>query len=50
VFGHTPKYDCEEEGKPYEIPDGICIDTGAYHTGVLTSYNVTRNTFTQYTA
>jgi serine/threonine protein phosphatase 1 len=48
VFGHTPKYDCEEEGKPYEIPDGICIDTGACYTGVLTAYNATRNTVSQY--
>jgi serine/threonine protein phosphatase 1 len=43
IFGHTPRDD-----QPYFIPNGICIDTGAYHTGVLTSYNVTRNTFTQY--
>jgi serine/threonine protein phosphatase 1 len=48
VFGHTPKYDCPEEGKPYEIPDGICIDTGACYTGVLTAYNATRNTVSQY--
>jgi serine/threonine protein phosphatase 1 len=49
VFGHTPKYDCEEEGKPYRIPGGgICIDTGAHFTGILTTYNVTRGTFTQY--
>jgi len=45
VFGHTPR-----DSKPYEIPGGgICIDTGAYHTGVLTAYNVTRNSFIQYT-
>lgn len=43
VFGHTPRGPL-----PYRIPDGICIDTGAYQTGVLTSYNVTRDTFTQY--
>jgi hypothetical protein len=44
VFGHTPR-----NSKPYEIPGGgICIDTGAYHTGILTAYNATRNTFTQY--
>jgi serine/threonine protein phosphatase 1 len=43
VFGHTPR-----DSKPYEIPDGICIDTGAYHTGVLTAYNVTRNSIIQY--
>ncbi len=43
VFGHTPR-----DSKPYEIPGGICIDTGAYHTGVLTAYNVTRNSIIQY--
>ena len=44
VFGHTPRGPL-----PYTVPGGgICIDTGAYHTGVLTSYNVTRNTFNQY--
>lgn len=45
VFGHTP-----EGPMPYRIPDGICIDSGAYFTNVLTSYNVTRNTFHQYKA
>lgn len=49
VFGHTPKFDGPEEGKPYEIPNGICIDSGAYWTGTLTSYNATRNTFQQHT-
>ena len=43
VFGHTPR-----GALPYRIPSGICIDTAAYDTGILTSYNVTRNTFTQY--
>jgi len=44
VFGHTPR-----SAMPYVIPGGgICIDTAAYHTGVLTSYNVTRDTFWQY--
>lgn len=43
VFGHTPRSEM-----PYEIPQGVCIDTGAYYTGVLTSYNVTRDTFTQF--
>ena len=43
VFGHTPRGPL-----PYRIPQGVCIDTGAYHTGVLTSYNVTRDTFFQY--
>lgn len=49
VFGHTPKTDIGE-GKPYTIPDGICIDTGAFFTGVLTAYNVTQDTFYQFTA
>ena len=50
VFGHTPKFDGPEEGKPYEIPGGgICIDSGAYFTDRLTSYNATRDTLNQYT-
>lgn len=49
VFGHTPKMPEEVgHGQPYEIPGGVCIDSGAYFTNVLTSYNVTRNTFNQY--
>jgi serine/threonine protein phosphatase 1 len=44
VFGHTP-----QGPEPYRIPSGVCIDTGAYFTGVLTSYNVNQNTFTSYT-
>ena len=43
VFGHTPR-----SALPYRIPDGICIDTGAYQTGILTSYNVTQDTFCQF--
>lgn len=43
VFGHTP-----ESAMPYVIPNGICIDTGAFHTGVLTTYNATQNTFWSY--
>lgn len=43
VFGHTPN-----GALPYSIPDGVCIDTAAFTTGVLTSYNVTRNTFWSY--
>jgi len=50
VFGHTPKVNGPEEGKPYEIPGGgICIDSGAYFTDRLTSYNATRDTLNQYT-
>lgn len=48
VFGHTPKFDIGE-GEPYTIPDGICIDSGAYFTGVLTGYNVTQETFLKIT-
>ena len=48
VFGHTPKMG-EGMGQPYTIPDGICIDTGAYFTGVLTSYNATQEVFYQFT-
>ena len=46
VFGHTPR----EDGEPYEIPNGVCIDTGAFFTGTLTAYNVTQQTFYQYNA
>jgi serine/threonine protein phosphatase 1 len=48
VFGHTPKFGVGE-GLPYTIPDGICIDTGAYWTGVLTAYNVSQETFMTFT-
>jgi serine/threonine protein phosphatase 1 len=48
VFGHTPKFE-EGEGLPYTIPDGICLDSGAYWTGVLTAYNVTQGAFYQFT-
>jgi serine/threonine protein phosphatase 1 len=44
VFGHTPL----QAPMPYRIPQGVCIDSGAYYTGMLTSYNVTRDTFWQY--
>ena len=49
VFGHTPKTGVGE-GKPYTIPDGICIDSGAFFTGVLTAYNASQDTFYQFTA
>lgn len=48
IFGHTPKFE-EGEGLPYTIPDGICVDSGAYWTGVLTAYNVTQGSFYQFT-
>jgi len=44
VFGHSPL----TAPMPYRILDGVCVDTGAYYTGVLTSYNVSRDTFWQY--
>lgn len=44
VFGHTPN----DLGQPYRIPDGICIDTGAFYTNTLTAYNVTQETFYQF--
>jgi serine/threonine protein phosphatase 1 len=44
VFGHTPN----DLGQPYRIPDGICIDTGAFYTDTLTAYNVTQETFYQF--
>jgi len=44
VFGHSPL----AAPMPYRILDGVCVDTGAYHTGVLTSYNVSRDTFWSY--
>jgi len=46
VFGHTPA----DDGKPYRIPQGICIDTGAFFTNTLTAYNATRSTLMQFTA
>jgi serine/threonine protein phosphatase 1 len=48
VFGHTPKLGVGE-GKPYTIPEGICVDTGAYWTGILTAYNVTQDVFHEFT-
>lgn len=47
VFGHTPKQG-KGEGQPYAVPSGICIDTGAFFTGTLTAYNVTQQTFYQF--
>lgn len=49
VFGHTPKFD-GGEGKPYRIPQGVCVDSGAYFSDILTAYNVTKNTFIQVTS
>ncbi len=51
VFGHTPKQPGEQGvGKPYTIPGGgVCIDTGAFFTDVLTAYNITQSAFYQTT-
>ena len=43
VFGHTP-----ESALPYFVKNGVCIDTAAYQTGVLTAYNVTQDTYKQF--
>jgi len=43
VFGHSPK-----SAMPYRVGDAICIDTCAFDTGVLTAYNSTYSTFTQF--
>ena len=45
VFGHTPK-----SPMPYKVGDSICIDSGAYHFGVLTAYNSRYNTFMSFDA
>ena len=45
VFGHSPL----KAPNPYEIPGGgICVDSGAYFTGILTSFNATQKTLRQY--
>lgn len=44
VFGHSPN-----SAMPYSVGDAICIDTCAYHFGVLTAYNSTYNTFHSFT-
>ena len=45
VFGHTPK-----SPMPYKVGDSICIDSGAYATGTLTSYNSRYHTFMSFDA
>jgi serine/threonine protein phosphatase 1 len=46
VHGHTPYFEDELLGKPNISSSGdrIGIDSGAYFTGILTSYNATQNT------
>ena len=52
VFGHTPRMPDEPGyGLPYEIPGGgLCIDTMAFHSGVLTAYNVNQGSFLKFTS
>ena len=51
VHGHTPFFEDDQLGQVNvnQKGDRIGIDSGAYFTGVLTSYNTTQNTFTQHT-
>jgi serine/threonine protein phosphatase 1 len=51
VHGHTPFFEDEQLGQVNvsQKGDRIGIDSGAYFTGTLTSYNATRNTFCQIT-
>ena len=51
VHGHTPFFEDEQLGQVNvsQKGDRIGIDSGAYFTGVLTSYNSTRGTFQKFT-
>ena len=51
VHAHTPFFEDDQLGQVNvsQSGDRIGIDSGAYFTGVLTSYNTTQNTFTQHT-
>ena len=51
VHGHTPFFEDDLLGQVNVSKSGdrVGIDSGAYFTGVLTSYNTTQNTFTQHT-
>jgi len=50
VHGHTPYFENDLMGQVNvsEKGDRIGIDTGAYFTGILTTYNATKNTFWSY--
>jgi serine/threonine protein phosphatase 1 len=50
VHGHTPFFENDQLGMVNVSRkwDRIGIDTGAYFTGILTSYNATKNTFWSY--
>ena len=51
VHGHTPFFEDDQLGQVNvsQKGDRIGIDSGAYFTNILTSYNATQNTFTQHT-
>jgi serine/threonine protein phosphatase 1 len=51
VHGHTPFFEDEHLGQVNvsQKGDRIGIDSGAYFTNILTSYNSTQNTFNKYT-
>jgi serine/threonine protein phosphatase 1 len=51
VHGHTPFFEDDLLGQVNvsQKGDRVGIDSGAYFTGVLTSYNTTQNTFAQHT-
>jgi serine/threonine protein phosphatase 1 len=51
VHGHTPFFENDLLGQVNVSRSGdrVGIDSGAYFTGILTSYNSTQNTFTQHT-
>jgi serine/threonine protein phosphatase 1 len=51
VHGHTPFFEDDQLGQVNvsQKGDRIGIDSGAYFTGVLTSFNATQNTFQRFT-
>ena len=52
VHGHTPFFEDEQLGQVNvsQKGDRIGIDSGAYFTGILTSYNTTQDTFQKFTS
>jgi serine/threonine protein phosphatase 1 len=51
VHGHTPFFEDDQLGQVNvsQKGDRIGIDSGAYFTGILTSYNSTKGTFQKHT-
>ena len=48
VFGHTPQFvNGSLIPEPYEVEGGVCIDSGAVYTGVLTAYNASTDCYLQ---